>query len=181
MNNALGNCQLDKEYCFCQLNDNKIIIKLDCLGKTNEEFLQNLTRIKERYNLSQMIVFNVQNKLIRNISHSNLRHLLSLNLRYLSITDCKIEYIEKGIFNIMLQLLNLTLSRNKIKSIETDSFLTEPFESHMLQLYLSENKLTKIQQRTFNGLSKLEILHLDKNEIDEIEINSLANLNTSEP
>jgi Leucine-rich repeat (LRR) protein len=83
--------------------------------------------------------------------------------------------INRGTFNSMLQLKNLSLSRNEIESIETDSFLTESFESNILQLYLSENKLAKIQQRTFNGLFKLEILHLDKNEIEEIDENSFSN------
>ncbi len=168
MNNAFGKCQKENEYCSCQLKGSKTIIKLDCVEKANEEFLQNLTQIKEHYDFSQMLVLTVQNKLIKNVSNSNLRHLLSVNLRNLSITDCKIQFINKGVFNSMLQLKNLSLSRNEIESIETDSFLTEPFESNILQLYLSANKLTKIQQRTFNGLSRLQILHLDKNEIDEI-------------
>jgi insulin-like growth factor-binding protein complex acid labile subunit len=177
VNNAFGKCQIDNEYCSCQLNGINRIIKLDCIVRTNEEFLQNLFQIKANYEFSQMIVFNVQKKFIQNISNSNLRHLLSMNLRNFSIIDCKIKSINKGTFNSMLQLKNLSLSRNQIESIEHNSFLTEPFESHLIELYLSENKLTKIKQRTFNGLSKLEILHLDKNDIDEIEINSLANLN----
>jgi Leucine-rich repeat (LRR) protein len=159
------------------MNRNKAIIKLDCIERTNKDFLQNLTQIKEQYEFSQMIVLNIQNKLIQNISNSNLRHLLSINLRDLSVTDCKMQSIDKGIFNSMLQLTNLTLSRNEIESIETDSFLTEPFESNMLELYLSENRLTKIQKSAFNGLSKLLILHLDKNQIDEIAKNSFAHLN----
>jgi insulin-like growth factor-binding protein complex acid labile subunit len=177
VNNAFGKCQIDNEYCSCQLNGIKTIIQIDCIEKTNEEFLQNLFLIKEHYDFSQMIVLNIQNKFKQNISNSNLRHLLSVNLRHLLITDCKIKSINKGVFNQMLQLKNLSLSRNEIESIEHNSFLTEPFESNILQLYLSENKLTKIKQRTFNGLFKLQILHFDKNFIEEIETNSLANLN----
>jgi Leucine-rich repeat (LRR) protein len=172
VNNAFGKCQIDNEYCSCQLNGNKTIIQIDCIEKTNEEFLQNLFQIKTKYDFSQMIVFNIQNKFKQNISNSNFKHLLSVNLRNFSITDCKIKSINKGVFNSMLQLMNLSLSRNEIESIEENSFLTEPFESHLIELYLSKNKLTKILQRTFNGLFKLEILHLDKNDIDEIEINS---------
>jgi hypothetical protein len=40
---------------------------------------------------------------------------------------------------------------------------------------LSENKLTKILQKTLNGLFKLKILHLDKNEIEEIDENTFLN------
>jgi Leucine-rich repeat (LRR) protein len=172
VNNAFGKCQIDNEYCLCQLNGSKTIIQIDCIEKTNEEFLQNLFQIKSNYDFSQMIVFNIQNKFIQNISNSNLRHLLSVNLRHFSINDCKIKSINKGVFNSMLQLMNLTLSRNEIESIETDSFLTEPFESNILQLYLSENKLATIKQRTFNGLFRLQVIHLDKNEIETIENDS---------
>jgi insulin-like growth factor-binding protein complex acid labile subunit len=177
VNNAFGNCQIDNEYCSCQINGKSKIVKLDCVESTNRDFLQNLTKIKENFDFSQMIALNIQNKLIRNISNSNLRHLLSLNLRNLSITDCKMQSIEIGIFNTMLELKNLTLSRNIIESIENDSFLNEPLESNILELYLSENKLTKILERTFMGLLRLKILHLDKNQIEEIDENSFENLN----
>jgi Leucine-rich repeat (LRR) protein len=177
VNNNFGKCQIDNEYCSCHLNGNNKIIKLDCLEKTKTDFLQNLTQIKINYDFSQMIVLNIQNKLIQNISNSNLRHLISLNLVSLSINNCKIQLINKGIFNSMLQLKNLELSGNEIESIEADSFLTEPFESNILELFLSDNKLTKILQRTLNGLFHLQILHLDKNEIEEIDENSFANLN----
>jgi Leucine-rich repeat (LRR) protein len=177
VNNAFGKCKIDNEYCSCHLNRNRTIIKLDCIEKTNTDILKNVSQTKEHYDFSQMIVFTVQNKLIKNISNSNLRHLLSPNLKTLSISDCKIQSIEKGMFNSMLQLTNLSLSRNEIESIEADSFLTEPFESNILELLLSENKLTKIQQRTFSGLFKLQILHLDKNVIEEIDKYSFYNLN----
>jgi Leucine-rich repeat (LRR) protein len=177
VNNAFGKCQIDDEYCSCQLNGYKTIIELDLIEKTNSDILKNLSQIKEDYDFSQMIVFNVQNKLIQNISNSNLRHLLSVNLKFLSITDCQIKSIEKGLLNSMLHLKYLSLSRNEIESIETDSFSTEPFESNILELFLSENKLTKIQQRTLNGLFKLQKLHLDKNVIEEIEKYSFDNLN----
>ena len=84
---------MDHECCSCQLIGIKTIIQLDCIEKTNEEFLQNVSQIKANYDFSQMIVFNIQNKFIKNISNSNLRHLLSINLRNLSITDCKIKYL----------------------------------------------------------------------------------------
>ena len=71
MNNAFGLCQIDNEYCPCQMNRNKEIIKLDCIERTNRNFLQNLTQIKEQYEFSQIIVLNIQFKLIQNISNSN--------------------------------------------------------------------------------------------------------------
>ena len=59
-----------------------------------------------------------------------------MHLRSLSINDCEIETINKGFFNLMLNLIKLDLSRNKIESIGNDSFSVEPFESNLLELYL---------------------------------------------
>ena len=51
------------------------------------------------------------------------------------------------------------------------------FESKILELYLSANKLDKITRGQFNGLANLELLYIDKNQIEEIELNSFENLN----
>ncbi len=177
MSNAYGKCRIDNEYCSCQYIGNNVIIKLDCIEVTNEDFVQNLTRIRENYDFSQMRSLNIRNKLINTISNSNVRHICSLNLIHLSMDDNKIKSIERGIFNSMLQLKYLSLALNEIELIEADTFLNEPFESNILELYLSENKLIKIQQKTFNGLFRLQILYIDKNQIEEIEVNSFENLN----
>jgi len=123
-----------------------------------------------------MIEFNIQSKLLKNISNSSLRNFFTRNLKKLSLNDCKIQSIEKGVFNSLLQLSNLYLARNEITSIENDSFLTFPFESNILVMYLSENKLKTIGHRTFSGLSRLRLLYLDRNKIEEIEENSFRNL-----
>jgi Leucine-rich repeat (LRR) protein len=168
---------MDNEFCSCVILERNIILKLDCLQQTNDVFIQNVTKTKYAYDFFQMIEFNLKNKLINNISSSNARHLLSLNLKILSIENCKIKSIEKGIFNLMIEMENLSLIRNEIKSIETDSFLTHPFETHLLKLHLSENKLIQIKRGSFNGLVKMVSLFLDKNQIEEIEFNSFENLN----
>ena len=102
---------------------NNTIIKIDCIEETNDEFLQNFTLTNENFIFSQVIEFNVRNKLLINISNSSVRQLFSRNLRRLSLNDCKIKFIEKNTFNFMLQLTNLSLARNKITSIENDSFV----------------------------------------------------------
>ena len=172
MSNAYALCEIDNKSCSCQLIGIKYIIKLDCFENTNQDFMQNLTKIKQEYDFSQMIELKVKNKLIRNISNSNIGNLRTLQLRRLSITECKIQSISKGIFNLMLNLMKLDLSKNKIETIETHSFSVEPFQSNLLELRLSENKLTKIKQGQFNGLISLEILFLNKNQIGEIEMKS---------
>jgi Leucine-rich repeat (LRR) protein len=146
------------------------------MDKINDDFMQNFTQVKATYEFSQIIEINIKNKLIKNISNSNVKNLLSLTIKRLTLNDCKIQSINKGVFNSMLQLNSLSLNRNEISSIEVDSFLTEPFESHLSELYMSNNKLTKIQRVLFRNLLRLQILCLDNNLIDDVDANSFANM-----
>jgi len=161
--------------------DRNTVVKLDCLGNTNAEFIQNLTKLKENFNFLHIIELNIKNKLIKNIVDSNVKSLFTQSLLRLSLNKCKLKSIEKGMFNLMLQLRELSLSQNEILSIEADSFVVEPYETHLLELYLSENKLNIIRLRTFQGLFKLDILLVDFNQIYEIEVNSFENLNDLRP
>ena len=102
-------CEIDNLYCSCKLFGKKEIVKLDCLEKTDQDFMQNLTKIKEKYDFSQIIELNVKNKLISNISKSNIGKLRTLQLRNLSITECKMQSIDQGIFNLMPNLNKLDL------------------------------------------------------------------------
>ena len=72
---------------------------------TNEEFLKNLTEIKSKNDFSQMTELTVKNKLIRNISNSNILALGILHFSSLSIINCKMQSINKGEFNLMLNLM----------------------------------------------------------------------------
>jgi Leucine-rich repeat (LRR) protein len=153
-----------------------MVIKLECIERTNADLMQNMENLKENLDYTQMVEFNLKNKLINNISTSNVRYLMSLNLKRLAINICKIQSIEKGIFNSMLQLNSLSLAYNQIYSIEIDSFVTEPYENHIYQLLLSSNNLKKITREIFNGLSKLQILYLDNNYIEDINVDSFENM-----
>jgi insulin-like growth factor-binding protein complex acid labile subunit len=157
--------------------DNNSVVKLDCLENTNAEFITNLTQLKENFNFSHIIELNIKHKLINNIADSNVKSLFKQSLRRLSINKCNLKSIKKGMFNLMLQLKKLSLSQNEILLIESDSFSTGSYETHLLELFLSENKLNKIQSKTFQGLLKLQVLLVDTNQIDEIEVNSFENLN----
>ena len=116
-----------------------------------------------------------QNKIIKNLTNSNLKSLIQ-NVRSLSLIESKIQSINKNIFNLMPNLNKIDFSRNEINTIENDSFLFTSFESNILELFLTENKLTEIRYGQLNGLSKLETLFLDKNQIEEIESHSFENL-----
>ena len=98
----ISTCKINNEYCACQLLGRNTIIKLNCIEKTNDDFINDLKEVKETFVLTQMIELTVRNKLIKNISHSNISSLLTLNIKSLSINDCKISTINKGTFNLML-------------------------------------------------------------------------------
>ncbi len=122
-----------------------------------------------------MTKLNVENKFIENISCSNVKGVFTSELKLLSINDCQLKSIEKGVFNSMQNLYNLSLSRNEIEYIRNDSFLPLT-ESNVFYLYISDNKLKEIQNGTFNGLSRLQVLYLDKNQIEDIELYSFEYL-----
>jgi len=147
-------------------------MSLNCKELTNQEYFQNFSQLKREYILTEMFELNLENKFIKNISNSNVKEILTSKLISLTITNCKIQSISKGIFNQIPLLLNLSLTRNEIDSIEIDSFSTESFRSKMLELYLSMNKLTRIKCGQFNGLINLRTLFIDKNLIEEIELKS---------
>ena len=69
-----------------------------------------------------MIELNVKNKLIEYVLNSTIIQILSKNLKRLSINDCKLKMVQKGVFNSMLQLNKISLKRNEIEFIEIDSF-----------------------------------------------------------
>jgi Leucine-rich repeat (LRR) protein len=170
-------CKIDNEYCSCELYNGNIVMSLNCKENSDQEFIQNVTQLKRDYVLKEIVELYLENKLIKNISNPNVKEMLSNKLVSLSIGNCKVQSINKGIFNQMPNLKNMSLSRNEIDSIELNSFLNKGFQSNILELYLSMNKLTKIKSGQFKGLINLEKLFTDKNEIQEIELNSFEDMN----
>jgi Leucine-rich repeat (LRR) protein len=125
-----------------------------------------------------MIEINLRNIFNLNILIliSSIEKLHAFNLRSLSINDCRIQSINKGIFNSIPSLKRLSLSRNEIATLGNVSFLYEYHLLNILELDLSENKLTKIQRGQFDGLSKIESIHIFKNLIEDIEVNAFSNM-----
>jgi Leucine-rich repeat (LRR) protein len=169
-------CTIDNEICLCQLQGNNSIIRLHCTETTlSENFLANLIKIKDNYLFSQMFELNIKNKFITNISNSNVKELFTLNLRILFINECKLKTFDRNTFKTMLNLNKLSLARNEIDSISGMAF-NYFSQSNIFELYLSENKLNKIQCGQFNDMSKLRLLYIDHNYVASIEVGSFDNL-----
>ena len=65
------------------------------------------------------------------------------------------------------------LQQNELDYIEIDSF---SFNTNIKEFDLSRNKLKAIQNFHFKNLSKLEILSLAENEIENVETDSFDSL-----
>jgi len=104
-------------------------------------------------------------------------------LKFLIFTSTNLSCIDKSDFSGLIHLIELDLSRNKIKTIEKNSF--DRLLSLKL-LNLSFNELTIIEENVFDGLISLEKLDLtDNNALNLNEsifktsiANSLNNLKT---
>lgn len=98
------------------------------------------------------------------------------NLQHLTLNN-QLECIPSRVFVHALNLTSITLSRNRIRTIENFAFdglfLLE-------QLTLSKNQLTALNRSMFATLPKLNYLNLRDNDIAEIEDGTLALPNLSE-
>ena len=71
---------------------------LTCKQKRNNEFFQDITGTKMNYVFTEMYEFNLENKLVKNILNSNGISIFFNALTNLSLNNCKIQSINKGIF-----------------------------------------------------------------------------------
>ncbi|XP_036355613.1 slit homolog 1 protein-like isoform X2 [Octopus sinensis] len=100
------------------------------------------------------------------------RNLLSIpqpiptNVEYLYLSENNISTIKEGAFTGLSHLKELSLSYNYISRIEKEMFQG----LHNLErLDLYENNISTIKEGTFTGLSNLKELSLDSNKISRIE------------
>ncbi len=95
-------------------------MSLNCKENSDQEFIQNLTQLKRDYVFEEIVELYLENKLIKNISNPNVKEILSTNLVSLSIANCKVQSIDKGIFSQIPYLKNMSLSSYDISSIEVN-------------------------------------------------------------
>lgn len=100
---------------------------------------------------------------IFSITKENLTGLANIETLYLGQNcyyrnPCNVSYsIEKDAFLVMRNLKVLSLKDNNVTSVPTI------LPSHLLELYLYNNIITKIKEDDFNNLNQLQILDLSGN------------------
>lgn len=109
------------------------------------------------------------NRLYHNIEPKTFKNLKQL--KSLSIINSELKFINKNMFNGLLNLKLLNFDENLIDNIETGTFLN----LNLTCLYLRHNQLTIIKPEYFYGLTVKE-LYLSNNHIKEIKNNSFKNL-----
>ena len=92
-----------------------------------------------------------------------------INLKDLDLSYNKIKSIQNGLLRNLNNLEMLWLQVNEIDKIEINSFDSL---IKLKELVLVWNKIKSIQNDLFRNLTNLEILFLNENEIDKNKINS---------
>ena len=164
----------------CELNDydsdedpiDPIIIK-----KINEtDLIYNERRCYNKKTLEQIIDNGDGNDpYTRNLISEDVRSKLNLSKYkvisgFLDLSNMNLTEIPG---DLPKNLIELSLKNNKIKKIEENVFNGL---SSLKRLYLNGNKIEKIEENSFNGLYSLQILYLNSNEIEKIEDNTFNGL-----
>lgn len=137
------------------------IKSISIITRQNESSLDNIP--SEMFSaFPNLLYLTIESRIkeIRPLDFARAKKLESLNLSW-----NKLSKLSMGPFN-MVNLLSLSLSFNKIKTIDDFAFGNQ---SSLHELYLDFNKLDTIKRNTFTGLSELRRLHLGDNKIDTIE------------
>ncbi|XP_072939883.1 uncharacterized protein 2mit [Epargyreus clarus] len=167
------NSNIYRVYMCCNETENLTTVPDKYLNKT---FSKVSVSYSELCNTSNIVLdipsVDTVSLVLRNNSISELRLIIkTVHLREIDLTNNKLQYIKKGIFNNNTNLRKLILSRNNIQNIFEDSFIGL---SKLETLDLSENNLT-VLTNVFTPLKNLQHLNLSRNNIEFIHENYFNN------
>jgi len=95
------------------------------------------------------------------------------NLLELSISSNKLKSIDANVFRYLEQLNQLDLSKNQIKFIHESAFDSL---NNLIKLDLSDNLITELNPNWFSHMKNLEKLLLQNNRIKQFDLSSLNGL-----
>lgn len=93
-------------------------------------------------------------------------------LQRLDLRNNKIKSVDEA-FQFYKDLLYVDLSNNHFVTIQPNSFI---YQERLQELYLNKNKISAINNSTFDGLKSLAILNLRENFIEELPKGLFSNL-----
>lgn len=132
------------------------------------------TNLFENYKVGTLILENNKIKTLYSYTFSK------IDIINLHLINNSIEFIENNAFFQLHQLEVLYLSYNNIKTLKSSYFDKMP---KLIKFYVDHNKIIKITQDTFLGVVNidcLQFIHLEFNEIEDIETDSFKNMQLKE-
>ncbi|KAG5669790.1 hypothetical protein PVAND_000083 [Polypedilum vanderplanki] len=110
-----------------------------------------------------LLTIRAEYKSISKIRKENLKNLNKL--RFLDLTGNKIETIEAGSFDDLVELISLGMSNNKIKNLHENLFKNLV---KLEELYLQDNQISLFKPKQFENLKNLKFLDLSGNQLDSV-------------
>lgn len=125
-------------------------------------------------NLSSDIqILDLSNNNLRLLHQEAFKKVGLSNLKKLFLRDCNIETVHKAAFATLAIMIELDLSKNKIRSIHPDTFKgTEKLRL----INLSNNLIDKLEDGLFRNLKFLQKVEASNNRIVRIGIRAFVNL-----
>ena len=143
---VVKSCYLDSEKCNCKL-DTIILMKCDAENKEPASLDFDYLKYQELNN-THAFYLTILYKVFYQIKSSNLNNLLLL-IEFLTITGNKIHSIQNESFQSLINLKKLNLYDNEIEFIDEKAFSQL---KNLISLDLSVNKLKFIQNDLFINL-----------------------------
>nr|XP_022919705.1 protein artichoke isoform X2 [Onthophagus taurus]XP_022919706.1 protein artichoke isoform X2 [Onthophagus taurus] len=131
-----------------------------------------ITNLNENLSLNQLEKLDLSENLITNISSDYFKELA--NLRRLDLSgNVNLRSFPITILHPLLNLEIIDLSRVKMKSLSSDFFNKN---LKLKEIYLKDNELIEISERSFENMINLTILDLSINKIQNIRQSAFVNL-----
>ncbi|KAG6448477.1 uncharacterized protein LOC115442458 [Manduca sexta] len=120
-----------------------------------------------------------------------------INLWKLTLSECKLQTIQRNGFKGLAIMIELDLSKNDLKTLHPDTFKETPKIRWILlndnkleklddglfsnldfltKVELSNNRIFQIGMKTFMNVPKLNVLRLDGNKLEHVKVDTLSNL-----
>lgn len=96
-----------------------------------------------------------------------------INLWKLTLSECKLQTIQKNGFSGLAIMIELNLSKNDLKTLHPDTFK----ETKKIRwILLNDNKLEKLDDGLFSNLDLLQKVDLSNNRISQIGLKTFSNV-----
>lgn len=121
-------------------------------------------------NLGNLSELSLQDNLITNLHGDLFSKIPSLQKLFLSHNQ--ITSLPHGIFQNLPDLSQISLYENQLESLAPDVFGPMPLK----ELWLYDNKISRVEDDTFKNLTQLRLLVLSRNEINHVSVNAFRGL-----